>query len=183
MYVFEIIIVHLPRKIFVSKGTRDVPFFFVPMDSNTPEARIENLLQPLLEGTDMYITCIKIKPTNNIKVYLDADSGLNVSKSASVNRKLYALLEEAQMYPDGDFSLEVSSPGIDEPLVSLRQYKKNVGRSVEVTPLEGKEIIGLLKEVTEDKVILAVKQGKKKETDDVEIPLSFIKKTVVQVTF
>lgn len=160
-----------------------VPFFFVPMDNQTPEARIEALLLPLLDGTDMFLTAIKIKPTNNIKVYLDADSGLNIAKSAGINRKLYALLEEAQLYPDGDFSLEVSSPGVDEPLVSARQYQKNVGRTVEVTPLEGTEITGLLKEVTDDKIVIAVKQPKKKETNDVEIPFSFIKKTVVQVTF
>jgi hypothetical protein len=43
--------------------------------------------------------------------------------------------------------------------------------------------LGLLKEVTDDKIIIEVKKGKKKEISMVEIPLSFIKKTVVQVTF
>jgi len=160
-----------------------VPFFFVPMESQSTEARIELLLLPLLEDTDIFLTAIKIKPTNNIKVYLDADNGLDVRKSATVNRKLYHLIEEAQMFPDGDYSLEVSSPGIEEPLVSIRQYKKNVGRTVEVTPIEGVEVLGVLKEVTEDKVVLEVKVGKKKEISMVEVPLSFIKKIVVQVTF
>lgn len=153
------------------------------MESNTTETRIETLLLPLLEETDIFLTSIKIKPTNNIKVYLDADGGLDVRKSATVNRKLYALIEEAGMFPDGDFSLEVSSPGVDEPLVSLRQYKKNVGRTVEITPLEGVEIMGILKEVNEEKVTVEVKEGKKKEVKLVEVPFSFIKKTVVQVTF
>ncbi|MEI9935533.1 MAG: hypothetical protein WDM71_11945 [Ferruginibacter sp.] len=36
------------------------------------------------------------------------------------------------MVPDGIFSLEVSSPGIEEPLKILRQYKKNIGRKIEV---------------------------------------------------
>lgn len=162
----------------------DVPFFFVPpMESQSTEARIESLLLPLLENTDIFLTAIKIKPTNNIKVYLDADNGLDVRKSATVNRKLYHLIEEAQMFPEGDYSLEVSSPGVDEPLVSIRQYKKNVGRTVEITPMEGAEVLGLLKEVTEEKVVLEVKVGKKKEVTVVEIPLSFIKKIVVQVTF
>eukprot|EP01030_Chromulinospumella_sphaerica_P010751 gene10751-10558_t len=42
-------------------------------------------------------------------------------------------MEAEEMFPDGDFSLEVSSPGVDEPLNQMRQYKKNIGRKVAVT--------------------------------------------------
>ena len=104
-------------------------------------------------------------------------------KSAEVNRKLYKLIEAEAMFPDGDFSLEVSSPGVDEPLLSDRQYKKNIGRTVLITPAEGKDILGVLKEVQEDKLVLEVKVPKKKETTMVEVPLADIKKTVVQITF
>jgi ribosome maturation factor RimP len=137
-----------------------------------------------LEGTDIFIVNVKIKPTNNIKLYLDADSGLSVGKSAEINRKLYKLIEAEAMFPDGDFSLEVSSPGVDEPLLSDRQYKKNIGRTVLITPdNEGKDILGLLKEVQEDKLVLEVKVPKKKETTVVEVPVADIKKIVVQITF
>jgi len=145
--------------------------------------KIKVLTAPLLEGTDMFIVNVKIKPTNNIKLYLDADGGLSVGKSAEINRKLYKLIEAEAMFPDGDFSLEVSSPGVDEPLLSDRQYKKNIGRTVLITPAEGKDILGLLKEVLEDKLVLEVKVPKKKETTVVEVPLADIKKTVVQITF
>jgi ribosome maturation factor RimP len=145
--------------------------------------KIRLLTEQLLTDTDMFIVQIKIKPVNNIKVYLDADDGLSISKSAAVNRKLYHMLEEEQMFPDGDFSLEVSSPGIDEPLKSMRQYKKNIGRTVLVTPVEGVDKTGILKEVTEEKIVLEVKIPKKKETATVEIPLADINKIVVQVTF
>ncbi len=146
--------------------------------------KIKLLTEPLLEGTDIFIVNVKIKPTNNIKLYLDADSGLSVGKSAEINRKLYKLIEAEAMYPDGDFSLEVSSPGVDEPLLSDRQYKKNIGRTVLITPdNEGKDILGLLKEVQEDKLVLEVKVPKKKETTVVEVPVADIKKIVVQITF
>jgi len=154
------------------------------MESHTTtETKIEEFLLPLLEGTDIFITAIRIKPTNNIKVFLDADSGLNIGKCATLNRKLYHLIEDAQMWPEGDFSLEVSSPGIDEPLVNMRQYMKNVGRTVTVTPLEGEEVTGILKSVTEEQLELEIKVGKKKEISQVEIPLSLVKKIVVQITF
>ncbi len=145
--------------------------------------KIKQLTEPLLEGTDMFIVNVKVKPTNNIKLYLDADEGLSVSKSATVNRKLYALLEAENLFPDGDFSLEVSSPGVDEPLTSLRQYKKNMGRTVLVTPAEGADILGVLKEVKEEGIVLEVKVPKKKETTMVEIPMDDIKKIVVQIIF
>lgn len=145
--------------------------------------KIKLLTEPLLDGTDMFIVHIKIKPTNNIKLYLDADAGLSISKSAEINRKLYKLIEAEAMFPDGDFSLEVSSPGVDEPLMSDRQYKKNIGRTVLITPNEGKDILGVLKEVQEDKMVLEVKEGKKKEITMVEVPFTDIKKTVVQIIF
>jgi ribosome maturation factor RimP len=147
--------------------------------------KIRLLTEPLLEGTDMFIVSIKMKPTNNIKLYVDADEGLSVGKSATLNRKLYAALEAEQLFPEGDFSLEVSSPGVDEPLLLLRQYKKNIGRTVLITPVtEGAaEILGVLKEVKEDALLLEVKVGKKKEITMVEVPLTDIKKIVVQIIF
>jgi len=145
--------------------------------------KIKELTEPLLEGTDMFIVHLKMKPVNNIKLYIDADEGMSISKSASLNRKLYKLIEEAQMFQDGDFSLEVSSPGVDEPLVSQRQYKKNIGRTVLISMAEDKEVLGVLKEVKEDALLLETKQGKKKEIVMVEVPFSDIKKIVVQIIF
>lgn len=144
--------------------------------------KIKSLLEPLLEGTDMFLVNMRIKPINNVKVFLDSDSGLSIEKSAAINRKLYALIEAEELFPEGDYSLEVSSPGIDEPLSGLRQYKKNIGRKVEITPVEGTEQTGILKEVTDEGIVLEMK-NKKKEITTAEIPFSQIKKTVVQIIF
>lgn len=145
--------------------------------------KIVKLAEPLLEGTDMFIVGIKNKPTNNIKLYIDADSGLNIGKCADVNRKLYKLIEEAAIFADSDYSLEVSSPGIDEPLVFIRQYVKNIGRKVEVHLEDGTQKLGKLVAADEEKLTLEVVINKKKETSIDEIPMSGIKKTVVQISF
>lgn len=146
--------------------------------------KVYSLLEPLLDGTDIFIVNIKVKPTNNLKVYLDADSGFSVSMSSSINRKLYAAIEAAGMFPEGDFSLEVSSPGVDEPLNQVRQYKKNIGRKVTITDKEDKEVTGILKEVGEDHVLLEVKGKKAKDAVvSTEIPFINIKKTIVQIIF
>ena len=145
--------------------------------------KIYAFLEPLLDGTDMFVVAIKIKPTNNIKVFLDSDSGFSVEKSVSVNKKLYRQLEDSGMYPGGDFSLEVSSPGVDEPLIQFRQYKKNTGRKVTITDAEDKNTTGIMKEVTEELITLEVKLPKAKGIETIEIPFSKIKKTVVQIIF
>ena len=146
--------------------------------------QVTTILEPILEDTDIFIVNIKIKPTNNIKVFLDAESGFSIEKCTLVNRKLYHAIEELQMFPDGDFSLEVSSPGIDEPLMQLRQYKKNIGRKVTVTDNEGAEKTGMLTAVTEEHITLEIKPVKTKEAIIItEIPFSNIKKTIVQTIF
>jgi ribosome maturation factor RimP len=146
-------------------------------------SKIEALLAPLLEGTDMFVTNLQIEPGNNIKLFLDADEGLNVQKSVSINRQLVAQIDELGWYPNGDYSLEVSSPGVDEPLRSVRQYQKNIGRTLAVTNVEDLEQIGVLKAVTETGISLAIKINKKKETALVEMPFENIKQSIVQVIF
>lgn len=146
-------------------------------------SKIEALLAPLLEGTDMFVTNLQIEPGNNIKLFLDADEGLNVQKSVSINRQLVTQIDELGWYPNGDYSLEVSSPGVDEHLRSIRQYKKNIGRTLAVTNVEDLEQIGVLKAVTEVGISIEVKINKKKETAIVEVPFENIKQSIVQVIF
>ncbi len=146
--------------------------------------KIYSLLEPLLEGSDIFIVSIKVKPVNNLKVFLDADDGFSIDKCTSVNRRLYAQIEAVNLFPDGDFSLEVSSPGVDEPLMQLRQYRKNTGRKVTVTDDEGVDKTGILKEVTDEEITLEIKPAKQKESLIItQIPFSKIKKTVVQIIF
>jgi ribosome maturation factor RimP len=102
-----------------------------------------------------------------------------------VNRKMYKQIEELGLYPDGDFSLEVSSPGLDEPLKLHRQYLKNLGRTVEVVRADGTKTEGVLKDVGEASVVVEEVRGKskKKETVSHMIPFEQIKTTKIQVTF
>jgi len=134
---------------------------------------------------EIFLVSLKIKPTNNIKVFLDADSGLPIDKCVRINRQLYKVIEEAGIYPEGDFSLEVSSPGITEPLKLHRQYKKNIGRSVEVVLNDASVKEGVLQEVAEDSITIETSEGKGKKlvVAQVVIPFENIKSTTVQIKF
>jgi ribosome maturation factor RimP len=147
---------------------------------------VEDRLAPLLaEHPTHFLVEVRIKPTNNIKVFIDADEGVQLADLITYNRKLYRKLEEDGLYPDGNFSLEVSSPGLDEPLKLFRQYRKNIGRFVEVTMLDGSHKEGKLVEATEDGVIIETETGKGKKKETRQDPLVFdqIKHTKIQVKF
>lgn len=154
------------------------------MTVDTQIQAVEKLIEPLLFD-DIFLVSVKIKPINNFKIYLDADGGLGIEKCIKINRALYKIMEEMGMYPDGDFSLEVSSPGIDEPLKLLRQYKKNMGRSVEVTTNDEEKKEGVLKEVTDDSVTIEQTEGKGKKAVTANTVISFadIKQTRVLIKF
>lgn len=156
------------------------------MAAQHPHPELENLVTEQLAGhPDVFLVSIKIKPTNNIKIYLDADQGLSIDTCVKINRALYKVLEEKAWYPEGDFSLEVSSPGIDEPLHLLRQYQKNIGRLVEVTRLNETKTEGDLLAASEDAITLRVTtgKGKKAEVTEPEIPMADIKQTKVLIRF
>ncbi|CAN5897866.1 ribosome maturation factor RimP [soil metagenome] len=145
---------------------------------------VQRLLQPLLTD-DIFLVEIKIKPINNIKIFLDADSGLGIEKCIKINRALYKIMEEMAIYPDGDFSLEVSSPGIDEPLKMHRQYVKNIGREVEVTLNDDSKPIGKLIAVTDDQLEIEYTEGKNKKAvlKQQSIAFTTIKQVKVQIKF
>jgi ribosome maturation factor RimP len=147
---------------------------------------VEGMLQALLADEPGYFLVeVRVKPTNNIKVFIDGDQGLPIEKCVRYNRALYKKLEEAALFPNGDFSLEVSSPGLDEPLKLLRQYRKNVGRQVELVMQDGSKTEGKLLEVTEDGVIVEEIKGKNKKKEVINHTFLFdnIKTTKIQVVF
>ena len=146
----------------------------------------------LSEEPVYFLVDLRIKPTNNVKVFLDGDSGITIEKCVQVNRKLYRKMEESAIYPDGDFSLEVSSAGLDEPLKLLRQYKKNIGRLVEIQLQDGTQKEGQLKDVSEEGIVLEVSSGKpsngklpskKKEISSQSFLFNNIKSTKIQIVF
>jgi len=147
---------------------------------------IEKLVNEVLsQEKEYFLVEVKIKPTNNIKVYLDGDNGISIEKCVQFNRSIYKKISAADLFPAGDFSLEVSSPGVDKPIRSKRQYLKNIGRNVQVVFNDGSEKTGKLTEVTDADIIIeeSVGKGKKAEVQQVVIPFSNIKTTTVQIQF
>ena len=168
------------------KGTKSFPSSFLTMEVNDLKERVHGLIEPLLvEDPEYFLVWIKVKPGHIIRVYLDGDHGLPIQKCIYFNRKLYRAIEEAAWFPEGDFALEVSSPGVDEPLLLKRQYNKNIGRKVEVELLDETKKEGILTTVTETDILIEWTEGKGKKASQQQllIPFENIKSTIVQIQF
>jgi len=162
------------------------------MNDGTALKKIEDFVAGITsQSGTIFPVEIKISPANDIKVFLDADDGITIEKCTSVNKALYKYIEETGIFPDGNFSLEVSSPGVDEPLKLHRQYKKNTGRKVEVLMNDGNKIEGVLLNAGDDAITIEESFGKfrmkgkgnKTTTKSSTILFNQIKHTTVLITF
>ena len=162
------------------------------MNDGTPLKKIEDFVAGITSksGT-VFPVEIKISPANDIKVFLDADDGITIEKCTSVNKALYKYIEETGLFQDGNFSLEVSSPGVDEPLKLHRQYIKNTGRKVEVLMNDGNKIEGILLNAGDDAITIEESfdklrmkgKGNKTTIKSTTILFNQIKHTTVLITF
>ena len=152
----------------------------------TPLEQIENFVESFIEKwPEVFLIEIKMAPGNQVAVLVDADNGITIEKCTVINKALYKYIEESALFPDGNFSLEVSSPGVDNPLKLHRQYLKNTGRKVEVLLNDGSKLEGVLGGVKEDEITLEQKQGKGKNMTMKKTTILFnqIKHTTVLITF
>src|SRR3990170_280368 len=94
-----------------------------------------------------------------LRVYIDGPQGITVDNCAAVSRQLSAILDVEDPIPGG-YTLEVSSPGLDRPLVTPADFRRFIGETIKVKmqpPLLGrKNFSGRLVDVTADHVVVEV---------------------------
>ncbi|MCW5518890.1 ribosome assembly cofactor RimP [Aureitalea sp. L0-47] len=149
--------------------------------------KVEELLaDALAERPELFLIDLSISETNQIRVIIDGDEGVKVQDCIEISRAIEHNLDREEH----DFSLEVLSAGVSEPLNMVRQYQKNVGRKLKVKTSEEK-FEGSLVNVSDDEITLQWKArepkpvGKGKVTVQKEavIPYSDIVEAKVMVTF
>ncbi|MDI9309036.1 MAG: ribosome assembly cofactor RimP [Limnohabitans sp.] len=146
----------------------------------------ELLIQSLVEHPDLFLIDLVITDSYKIIVTLDGDNGVQLQDCVSVSRVIENNLDREEQ----DFSLEVASAGISSPLKLVRQYKKNVGRTLKVKTKE-QVIEAHLLDASDENITLEwssrepKKIGKGKETvlHNVNIPYGEIVEAFVTITF
>lgn len=133
----------------------------------------------------------------SIEVFADSDEGIQIYQCAELSRFIEKNLDGSGLVPD-NYVLEVSSPGMDNPLRVPRQYKRRIGRVLEVLKTNGEMLVGQLTEVTDTGIKLKEieEEKKKKKKGDVkktsaepeapkeyELPFDEIKRALLQFKF
>ena len=98
--------------------------------------KITAIAERMLADTDLFVVDCSCSPGNEVELTIDSDTSVGIDACASLSRAIEAELDREEE----DFSLTVMSAGIGSELRSLRQYRKLVGRSVEVLLANGVKI-------------------------------------------
>lgn len=148
--------------------------------------KIIEIVDEHLANTELFLVDVKVSGRNKIMVFLDGDKGVPISSCVEVSRYIESVLDRDVQ----DFELEVSSVGVDTPLSSPRQFKKNVGRDITYMDAEGKKVRAKLldageSEITVEREISKKKKKKKEEREDPVQKLSYdvVNDVKVQVSF
>jgi ribosome maturation factor RimP len=123
---------------------------------------IEQSVAQVLNDTSLFAVEIKVSTRNKITVFLDGDHGVPISECVKVSRHIESLLDREVE----DFELEVSSVGIDKPLKMLRQYKKNIGRNIQIEDINNNKYEGKLIDADDNHISIELDLSKKKKKKD-----------------
>jgi ribosome maturation factor RimP len=151
------------------------------------EDKIRQLVEAKIAEGSNFIVDIAVKPGNNIHILIDNDNGLPIKDCVEMSRFVEAGLDRESE----DFELHVSSPGLDRPLKTVRQYQKYIGKEVSVTAKDNKKLIGKLLKVNDNGIDLEIKtketvagkKGKQLIINNINLTFNQIKETKIVISF
>ena len=152
--------------------------------------QVENRVKALVEEKiadrpELFLVAIKMLPNNKLIIHVDGDEGISIQDCAAISRHVGFHLEEENTIEKA-YNLEVSSPGVGEPLLLTRQYHKNIGRELSIKLSEGVVKEGKLIAVTDDAILIEEKvkeKGKKVQLVETQIEFNNIVETKVLISF
>lgn len=161
-----------------------LPSFYTTMIFKEKVTRL--LEEELQVKPSLFLVDLNISDSYKITITLDGDEGVNLQDCIDVSRAIEGKLDREEQ----DYSLEVASAGVSTPLKLVRQFKKNVGRTLKIKTA-AETIEAKLEQATDEGVVLSwtarepKKIGKGKETVEYkrEIPYSEIKEAIVIIIF
>ena len=151
--------------------------------------RVLAIAQPILESLHLELVDIEFKRSGKeliLCLFIDKEGGVNVDDCADVSRELSLVIDIEDFIP-GDYTLEVSSPGLDRPLKNMLDYDRFAGRLVKVKTYEPflddagnrrKTFLGQLVGLTDGLVVLKLTEG-----TTASIPLERIAKANLEFEF
>lgn len=161
-----------------------LPSFYTTMAFK--EKVVDLVEEGLKEKPSLFLVDVSISNSYKITITLDGDTGVNLQDCIDISRAIDQNLDREEQ----DYSLEVASAGVSTPLKLVRQYRKNIGRTLKVKTAT-ETIEAKLEQVSEESIVLSwearepKKIGKGKETvqKTLTLPYSDIKEAIVTIIF
>ena len=145
------------------------------------ENSIRLIVEEKLENTSFFLTNLVIRQGNQIHIYIDGDQGVTIDDCAMLSKYIESNLNRNEE----DFTLQVSSAGIDQPLKFRRQYVRNIGRRFWMELKDGSFFTGKLLSVEGDKIQVHTEKQKGKmviEDKIIELEISDINKALCLIS-
>jgi ribosome maturation factor RimP len=152
--------------------------------------QIENRVKELIEEKisdrpELFFVVVKMLAHNKLIIHVDGDEGISIQDCAAISRHVGFHLEEENTIEKA-YNLEVSSPGVGEPLKLKRQYEKNIGRELSIKLSGGELTEGKLLDMDDDSITIEAKvkeKGKKAQLVETTIGFDKIIETKVLISF
>ena len=165
------------------EGTKSPLFLYKKMNKKIITSLVNEAIE---ENNSLFLIDLLFLTENSIKVVVDGNKGVPLSECIRISRHVEHNLDREEE----DFSLEVTTPTITDPLVDLRQYNKNIDRTLKVKTVNDK-FEGKLIEVSDNDITLQWKtrepkpigKGKVTVVKEKKIPLNEIKQAKVKIIF
>ncbi|MEY3704882.1 MAG: hypothetical protein RLY29_254 [Actinomycetota bacterium] len=144
-------------------------------------ANLTELLTPAIKTLGFVLEEIKVTPVGKrriIAVIVDQeDKNPNLDQVTVVSREVSNILDNYSQLGDQPFTLEVTTPGVDRPLVLPRHWQKNLGRLVKVVKIDGQTVSGRISSVSDVSAAIEV-AGK-----SVEVLFGDVKRAQIEIEF
>jgi len=150
------------------------------------EKRVRELVEEkIADRPELFLVDVKMLPNNKLIIHVDGDEGISIQDCVAISRHVGFHLEEENTIETA-YNLEVSSPGVGEPLLLHRQYSKNIGRELSIKLAGGDKKEGKLIEVGEAAITIeeqVKEKGKKVQLVSSQVALNDITETKVLISF
>ncbi|MGD6742893.1 ribosome maturation factor RimP [Streptomyces sp. BH106] len=154
--------------------------------STTQNERLRELLEPLVTSQGLELEEIEVASVGRkrvLRVVVDSDEGADLDVIADVSRALSAKLDETDAMGEGEYELEVGTPGAERPLTEHRHYIRATDRLVKFQLNDESELVARILKVDDDGLDLEVPGVKGRKPTSRRLDFADIAKARVQVEF
>lgn len=161
----------------------DLQYNFIERETMDVKEAIIVALTPIVTEAGFFLEDVQVTSAGKRRVItciVDGVTDLTMDEVTSVSKDISALLDTAAFLGDSPFNLEVTSPGVDRPLVLPRHWEKNLDRLVKAVMVNGEIMSGRIEAVHDESVCLMVGV---KDPKKIELPFVEIKRATVEIEF